>query len=104
MDKDMTRSEAKPKRRSQAARTIRVPVNLALQGGGAHGAFAWGVFEDTADEMRYVETFMVESWLEHLRQHERVTEADRTREETVRRFHRGGPLKITHAIQAEREG
>ena len=28
------------------------PVNIALQGGGAHGAFAWGVFEDAADEFR----------------------------------------------------
>ena len=48
----MTRSEAKPKRRSQAARTIRVPVNLALQGGGAHGAFAWGVVDKLLDDGR----------------------------------------------------
>ena len=40
------------------------------------GAFAWGVFEDAAEPGRFVETFLVESWLEHLRQHERVTEAD----------------------------
>jgi len=66
------------------------------------GAYAWGVFEDTADERRYVETFMVESWLEHLRQHERVTRADRALEDTVRRFQRGGSVKITHAIQADR--
>ena len=31
------------------------------------GAYAWGVFEDAADESRMVETFLVESWLEHLR-------------------------------------
>ncbi len=41
------------------------------------GAYAWGVFEDTAEEGRIVETFLVESWMEHLRQHERVTNADR---------------------------
>jgi len=40
------------------------------------GAYAWGVFEDAADEGRMVETFLVESWLEHLRQHERVTNAN----------------------------
>ncbi len=34
------------------------------------GAYAWGVFEDAAEEGRFVETFLVESWLEHLRQHE----------------------------------
>ena len=41
------------------------------------GAYAWGVFEDSADLSRMVETFLVETWLEHLRQHERVSNADR---------------------------
>jgi hypothetical protein len=36
------------------------------------GAYAWGVFEDLARPGVYLETFMLESWLEHLRQHERV--------------------------------
>lgn len=40
------------------------------------GAYAWGVFEDTAERGRLIETFVVESWLEHLRQHER--RADRS--------------------------
>lgn len=40
------------------------------------GAYTWGLFEDTAKPGRYIEYFMVESWLEHLRQHERVTHAD----------------------------
>lgn len=39
-------------RRSQAARPSRVPVNLALQGGGAHGAFAWGVLDKLLDDGR----------------------------------------------------
>jgi predicted MFS family arabinose efflux permease len=48
------------------------------------GAFAWGVFEDPADTGRFVETFLIESWLElrHLR--ERVTNADRMLEEHIR--------------------
>jgi hypothetical protein len=37
------------------------------------GAYAWGVFEDAAQEGRIIETFLIESWMEHLRQHERVT-------------------------------
>ena len=41
------------------------------------GAYAWGVFEDAADEGRIVETFLIDSWMEHLRQHQRVTNADR---------------------------
>jgi quinol monooxygenase YgiN len=65
------------------------------------GAYAWGVFEDTADEGRFVETFLVESWKEHLRQHERVTHADRLVEEAAQRFNLSGPPKVTHFIAAE---
>ena len=64
------------------------------------GAYAWGVFEDAADEGRFLETFLVESWLEHLRQHERVTHADRVLEERSPLPSRGEP-KVTHLIAAE---
>jgi predicted MFS family arabinose efflux permease len=64
------------------------------------GAYAWGVFEDAAEPGRFLETFFVESWLEHLRQHERVTNADRVLQERVRRFLLQDP-KITHLIGAE---
>jgi transmembrane secretion effector len=50
---------------------------------------------------RWPETFMVDSWLEHLRQHQRVTKADRTLQNAVSRFHTGGPPRITHFIAAE---
>jgi len=49
----------------------------------------WGLFRDTADPSRFIETFMVESWAEHLRQHERITAADRVVEEHVRASHTG---------------
>jgi MFS family permease len=65
------------------------------------GAYAWGVFEDAAAEGRIVETFLVESWMEHLRQHERVTNADRLIEEAVRRFNLSGAPKVTHFIAAD---
>ena len=65
------------------------------------GAFAWGVFEDAADPTRVVETFLTESWMEHLRQHERVTNADRLVQEAVARFHLNGAPKVTHYIAAE---
>jgi hypothetical protein len=41
------------------------------------------------------------SWIEHLRQHERVTNADRLQEEVVLRFHLAGEPKVTHFIAAE---
>jgi len=64
------------------------------------GAYAWGVFEDAADEGRFLETFLVESWLEHLRQHERVTNADRILQSAVHRYHVEGAPKVTHFIAA----
>ena len=48
-----------------------------------------------------VETFLVESWMEHLRQHERVTNADRLVQDAVHRFTLGGAPKVTHFIAAE---
>ena len=67
------------------------------------GAHAWGVFEDTAVEGRFLEIFQVESWLEHLRQHERVTNADRMVQEAVDQFHTGDvPPIVTHYVGAAR--
>jgi len=65
------------------------------------GAYAWGVFDDAAEEGRIVETFLVESWMEHLRQHERVTNADRIIQDAVHRFHLAGTPKVTHFIAAD---
>ena len=63
------------------------------------GAYAWGAFEDAAQRGRFVEVFFVESWLEHLRQHERVTKADRALEQKVRAYAREEP-KIGHFVAA----
>ena len=62
------------------------------------------MFEDAAEHGRFLETFLVESWLEHLRQHERVTNADRVLQEAVQQFHAEGAPKVTHFIAAERDG
>lgn len=48
------------------------------------GAFAWGIFESTDTPNHFIETFNIESWLEHRRQHERVTDADRVLQMQVR--------------------
>lgn len=63
------------------------------------GAFQWGLFRDTARPERFVENFLVESWAEHLRQHERVTRADQDAEECAKSFHRGpNPPVVAHLI------
>lgn len=64
------------------------------------GAYAWDVFEDAAETGRFLEVFKVASWLEHLRQHERVTNADRIVQDSVRRFHAAAEPKVTHLLAA----
>lgn len=61
------------------------------------GAYAWGVFENMAERGNFIETYLVESWLEHLRQHERVTRADHAMEEHLHRFLISEPT-TTHLI------
>jgi len=65
------------------------------------GAYDWGIFEDPAKEGRFIETFLTDSWLDHLRQHQRVTKADRIMEQLVRRFQVGDGPKTTHLIGAQ---
>jgi MFS family permease len=64
------------------------------------GAYAWDVFEDAAEKGRFLETFMIASWLEHLRQHQRVTNADRIAQDIVGQFDAAAEPKVTHFIAA----
>jgi hypothetical protein len=48
------------------------------------GASRWGICRDLETPNRYVETFVVSSWSEHLRQHDRLTRADGQLEEQLR--------------------
>ncbi len=63
------------------------------------GAYRWGSFRDLENTERYLETFLVDSWGEHLRQHERSTRADRTVTEQVLEFIRGKPI-VRHLVYA----
>jgi MFS family permease len=63
------------------------------------GASRWGIYRDTEHPTQYVETFIVESWAEHLRQHERLTRGDRDLEVNVGRFE-SKPIKVRHFIYA----
>jgi MFS family permease len=63
------------------------------------GAIRWGLFADPARPGHYVETFLVESWAEHMRQHVRHTNEDRVTHDRVRSFHLGDASPVvTHLI------
>lgn len=63
------------------------------------GAFSWSVFQDMCDPTRHLEVFMIESWLDHLRQHERFTANDKAIQSRVLGFHRLKKLpEVTHMI------
>jgi Transmembrane secretion effector len=64
------------------------------------GAFRWSVFRDVEQPDIYVEAFLVHSWAEHLRQHERLTLADRDLAQHIATLTRGEPT-IRHWIHPE---
>jgi MFS family permease len=64
------------------------------------GAYRWGIYRDTEDASRFVEVFLVHSWAEHLRQHERQTKADRDLEQRVFGCVTGEP-KVRHLLYAD---
>jgi MFS family permease len=66
------------------------------------GAVEWWLFQDTADTARFVETWVEETWADHLRNHERVSVAHRAIEQRVRDLTRTGTTPTTrHFIVPE---
>jgi MFS family permease len=61
------------------------------------GASRWGIFRDVEHADVYLETFLVSSWAEHLRQHERSTRGDRDLEDRLHSYARGEP-RVRHLI------
>lgn len=51
------------------------------------GAFRWNLFRETSDPQRFIESFIVETWAEYMRQQERFTVSD------------GGIVDIVHSCQ-----
>jgi predicted MFS family arabinose efflux permease/quinol monooxygenase YgiN len=69
------------------------------------GALRWDLLSDPREPGRFVESFLVESWIEHLRQHERLTAADRAAEAEARRHHVGAaPPDVSHFIAKDLPG
>ncbi len=61
------------------------------------GAVFWELFVDSAHPNRCMECFLVESWSEHLRQHDRATRSDREVEDAIRTFY-SGVERTTHYV------
>ncbi|MDB5098455.1 MAG: hypothetical protein JWM80_2876 [Cyanobacteria bacterium RYN_339] len=63
------------------------------------GAQRWTLLHDIAVPERYLESFSTRTWAEHVRQHHRVTEADRLIEARAAAFHQGdGPPLVSHLL------
>jgi MFS family permease len=61
------------------------------------GAYRWGLYRDLAAPHQFIETFVVESWGEHLRQHRRTTvNADRFLDPVRRYLHHD--VVVTHYL------
>lgn len=65
-----------------------------------NGAIRWGVFQDASQPQRFVETFVVDSWLEFLRSRERLTANDRAIRDKVWAVHEGPEPSVSYMLYA----
>lgn len=66
------------------------------------GAIQWGLYQDVSDPSRFVETILVDSWAEHRRQYNRVTNSDKLVEERVLAFHiHEEPPKLSEMVYSK---
>lgn len=66
------------------------------------GALNWSLYEDMLQPDMFVETFVVGSWMEHLRQRERYTMNDQKIQNRVLAFHQGTELpEIRYLVAPE---
>ncbi|MFH5843391.1 MFS transporter [Haladaptatus sp. CMAA 1909] len=64
-----------------------------------NGARYWNVFRDTETPDRYFEVYVTGTWMAHLREHERVSVADREIQKRATSFHVGDePPEVTHFV------
>jgi transmembrane secretion effector len=92
-----------PKDRAEAFVEAMRPVGLSWL---RTGALTWDLYQDGTRSDRYLETFLVPSWEEHLRQHGgRVTGSDRAAEERARALNvPARPFRVTHCLPARPHG
>jgi MFS family permease len=68
-----------------------------------NGAIRWGVFQDARQPDRFVETFVVDSWINFLRQRERFSAPDRALRDHAWSFHQGESLPAVSYMLYARE-
>jgi MFS family permease len=69
------------------------------------GATSWRAWSDAANRARVLEQFVVASWDEHLRQHERVTKRDQKRLDRLREMtDPAHPVTVTHWLANSHAG
>ena len=68
-----------------------------------NGAYFWQLFHDSEDPSRFVECFMDESWIEHLRQHERASVADREIQRRAKQYLVEGTMTKSSHYLGDRE-
>jgi quinol monooxygenase YgiN len=88
-----------PEDRADAFQAAMGPVGRSRR---RTGAYRWALHRDAEDPRRFLETWEVATWGEHLRQHsERVTMRDREWETRARRFAADGTEpRVSHLIAA----
>ena len=64
-----------------------------------NGASSWGLYRDLADTDRFLETFEVGTWGEHLRQHDRRTRTADVMMQRARDFVEGD-IEVAHLVDA----
>jgi predicted MFS family arabinose efflux permease/quinol monooxygenase YgiN len=84
-----------PSRHAEFLAAMREVRRLRLR----NGALRWDLLRDPNDAARFIEMFADESWLSHLRLHQRPTQADREAEARAWAFHTGDrPPEIRHYL------
>jgi MFS family permease len=84
-----------PSRAAEFVRAMRPLRRLRLR----DGALRWTLYQDAAEPGRWIEAFVLGSWLDDLRHQRRLTVADRVVLDRVAAFHRGeGPPRASHLI------
>ncbi len=66
------------------------------------GAYQWGLFRDPSAPERFVVTYMVDSWADHLREHERLTVDERDAEARLQALVVAGTQPIVSHLIAVR--
>jgi MFS family permease len=66
------------------------------------GAVGWSLYEDPTQPNMLLEVFVVDSWIEHLRQHDRTTGTDRVLRDRIFALHRGAaPPEVSHLLAVD---